>query len=46
MEYNNPINFNSEEEALKRLNDEIELFGKYFLFGKLIEIKKVYSFDI
>jgi hypothetical protein len=39
-----PLEFDSEEEALKRLTDEIELFGTYFLCNRKIEIKKVYIF--
>lgn len=38
-----PLHFVSEEEAMKRLNDEIELFGKWFLIGRFIEIKNIYS---
>lgn len=39
-----PLLFNSEQEALKRLDDEIELFGKWFLMERLIEIKKIYKY--
>ena len=39
-----PVLFDSEQEALERLDDEIELFGKWFLLERLIEIKKIYIY--
>lgn len=41
----NPITFDSEVGAKGRLFDEIELFGKWFLLGRIIEIKKVIIFN-
>ena len=40
-----PINFDSEEMALKRLDYEIQLFGDLFLENRLIEVKNIYFID-
>jgi len=39
-----PISFDSEDEAISRLYEEIELFGDLFLENKIIEIKRVITF--
>ena len=42
--YSYPGIFNSEQEAINRLKEEIELWGREFLDSRLIEIRKVYIF--